>query len=194
MGTTLVLVGPHGAGKSTLGRALAARLGVEFEGEIGARLREEHLARDPSQHAMRVQPDFDEQVFREEIARDASRRPGDCRVVETWHPGNLAYAAERSHEVVRTWRPTIASAVAPWRDRVLVQPLAISRGTALQRLREPGPGDDALVAFFARVAHRAAESAWSLGLRVLPVLSTDDTPVEALIEGLLTVMGGRVPP
>ncbi len=185
MGATVVLVGPHGAGKSTLGRALAARLGVAFEGEIGARLREEALARDPAQHAMCAQPDFDARVFREELARDAAGRPGDWRVVETWHPGNLAYATERSREMVATWRPLIEDTVAPWRTHVVVQPLAITRETALRRLREPGPDDEALVSFFARVGRQAVESARTLGLRVLPTRYTDDVSVEALVETVL---------
>lgn len=185
MGTTVVLVGPHGAGKSTLGRALAVRLGVAFEGEIGARLREEALARDPAQHAMCAQPDFDARVFREELARDAAGKPGDWRVVETWHPGNLAYATERSRETVAAWRPLIEDAVARWRTHVVVQPLAITRETALRRLREPGPDDDALVAFFARVGSEAEASARALGLRVLPTRYTDDVSVEALAEAVL---------
>ena len=185
MGQTIVLVGPHGAGKSTLGRALAARRGVAFEDEIGARLRAESLARDPSLHAMRAQPEFDARVFREEIARDARHLPGACRVVETWHPGNLAYAAARSRETVTAWRSTLESWVTPWRPHVVVQPLTLTRETARRRLREPGPGDEALIDFFAQVGRAAIERAQTLGLRVLPTLATDDVGVDALVELVL---------
>ncbi len=191
MGTTLVLVGPHGAGKTTLGRVLAARLGVPFEEEIGKRLRNEALARDPLQHAMLAQPDFDAAVFREELDRDAAHRPGVVRVVETWHPGNLAYAAARSAGEAARWRSVVDAHVAPWRGVVRVQPLALGRATARARLTEPGPDAEALLDFFADVGAAMVANARALGLEVLPALDTDDAPVEGLAEVVLRRIGGR---
>jgi len=185
MGATLVLVGPHGAGKSTLGRAIAARLGVSFEGEIGKRLRDEALARDPLQHAMLSQPDFDAAVFTEELARDAQRLPGVTRVVETWHPGNLAYASSRSAGEAARWRPVVESSIMSWRGVVRVQPLAITRATALRRLSEPGPDPRSLIEFFQGVAVAMVANARSLGLVVLPVRHTDEVEVDALAEAVL---------
>ena len=51
-GLTLALVGPHGAGKTTVGRRVASMLGVPFDDEIGRRMRDEALERDPEAHAI----------------------------------------------------------------------------------------------------------------------------------------------
>ena len=189
----MVLVGPHGAGKSTLGRAIAARLGVPFEGEIGKRLRNEALARDPSRHAMLPQPDFDAAVFTDELARDAEHLPGATRVVETWHPGNLAYADSRSAGEAARWRPVVEARIAAWRGVVRVQPLAITRATARRRLSEPGPAPDALLDFFAEVSVAMVANARSLGLTVLPVRHTDDVDVDALAEAVLRDLPATTP-
>ena len=56
---TLVLLGPHGSGKTTLGLELSRVLGWPFDEEIGKGLRAEALARNPSAHAAMSQPEFD---------------------------------------------------------------------------------------------------------------------------------------
>ena len=171
---TLVLIGPHGAGKTTVGRLVAARLGVRFDVEIGASLRRRELERDPTMHAMASQEAFDDEVMALELAR-ADARDGDdpLRVVETWHPGNIAYASSRSPAVARRYRAALSARRSSWREAVVVQPLTVSRATALSRLSEPGPDPETLVAYFREVAARAEREARALGLRVLPPLATD---------------------
>ena len=96
---TIAIVGAHGSGKSTIGRMLAAQLGWSFDLEIGEILRRECLAKDPTAHAGKPQPGFDREVTSREMCRDLlSTVP---RVVETWHPGNLAYAQMRSIAAAR---------------------------------------------------------------------------------------------
>ena len=97
---TLVLIGPHGAGKTTLGRRLSAELCIPFHEEIGKQMRFEALAQDPEEHAMVSQDLFDEMVTLREIERDLSW-VSVPRIVETWHPRNLAYASLRSPTSIR---------------------------------------------------------------------------------------------
>jgi hypothetical protein len=167
----IVFVGPHGAGKTTLGCRVATTLGWPFLHEIGAQLRLEALRADPNAHALCPQPGFDAQVMRLELARD--REVQGHRVIETWHPGNLAYAESRSPREFKRYR-TLARTANGF--RVLVQPLRMERATALARLCEPGPSPEELVRFFAGVGRRAEELARECGWLVLPALETDERP------------------
>jgi len=171
----LVFVGPHGAGKTTIGRRVAALLGWPFDEEIGRRLRDEALAANPGAHALRAQGSFDERVILAELARD--RTAASPRVVETWHPGNLSCAVARGSAAAARLRAAVAAAVAE-APPTLVQPLAISARTALRRLSEPGPDPRQTVRFFLRVGHDAALTARALGLPVLPPLWTDGTDAD----------------
>jgi nicotinamide riboside kinase len=176
----LVFIGPHGAGKTTLAQLVAKKLGWRFDHEIGRMLREKALEKDSNDHALASQEEFDKKVIRSEILRD--RKNVFPRIVETWHPGNFAYAKLRSPDVVKNFERTIKKHIYNLRSQVLMQPLRIFKSTALRRLSEPGPDPVQLVDFFHRVAKEAEELSECWGLRKLPVLYTDEASTKALSE------------
>lgn len=182
----LVLLGPHGAGKSTLGQALSQRTGWPFHDEIGKR-----LGRDPAFRGSRVrtsdgQPRFDREVFAREVARDRLfelESPGRPRIVETWHPGNLAYAAMRSPEVALATLPHVRTAI-DW-ARVVVLPVSAS-SSALEARRQY-PED---VSYFIGVAAVSLAIARGLGATLLsPVMTHDRSPGELVVRVLPRLEG-----
>jgi predicted ATPase len=183
--TTLVLIGPHGAGKTTVARRVAEALGWRFDDEIGERLRRAALKRDPDAHALRPQAMFDEAVLASELARDMEIASGPgtvCRVIETWHPGNMAYASLRSPAVAEHWVPMVRAA-ARQTPGLLVQPLCISEETLRRRQSEPGPPDCAR--FFLTVGQKAEILAEEWGLLVAQPLATDRCAVEDVVSEVL---------
>lgn len=191
--TTLVLVGRHGAGKTTIGRRLEAMLGWPFHEEIGKLLRREAILRDPGAHAFVPQPDCDERVFRMELERDR-RHAGTSRIVETWHPGNLAYAEARSPAVVARWLDALRTAAGA--HGVVVQPLWIDDRTAARRLDEPGPAG--ISAALGAVADRTLDIVRDWGLPILPDVHNDrctpDEAARAIIAGWRQWTGARANP
>lgn len=120
---TLALTGAHCSGKRTIGRRLARCLGFRFDPELGDVLRDRdrlvpdgHRVGDGSSGGSgggddgdrsggrgtaalftAAKRDWDDYLHTEERRRDScsNGKNGRCRVVETWHPGNLAWALQR---------------------------------------------------------------------------------------------------
>lgn len=173
----IVLIGMHGAGKTTIGRLLAADLGISFDCEIGKSLRRQVQRNDSGSHALCCDDRFDERVMLYELVRDfSSTRP---RVIETWHPGNLAFAMERSPNVCNRYFSLLSDRLHDLRETTIVQSLVINAETALQRQSEHGDDAARLCEFFARVAQRTVSLVETFSLPMLPSLSTDDFPPEA---------------
>jgi nicotinamide riboside kinase len=93
--------GPHSAGKTTIISRLKANGVVSISGdEIGKRLFYERRLQPETQG-----PEFEHEVINQELARDAALENIDgIKIVETWHPGNLAYAAIRNPSLVPSLR------------------------------------------------------------------------------------------
>jgi len=192
----LVLVGVHGSGKTTLGKILAGRLGWVFDREVGEVLRRRTMTSDAEAHAMKPQPAFDQQVLWWELTRDRIRTE-TARVVETWHPGNLAYAWHRSREVFPALKARVVESLPACRSRVLVQPLVLGPEVAVARCREPGPDRERFAPWLQSVGNRAIELAEELGLSVLPPVDTGEHSLEQavrlILERLIRFWGGRIP-
>lgn len=187
MSRTIVLVGPHAAGKTTLGRRLARHLGCPFHEELGRQLREQALRQDPDAHAACTQEDFDRRVFQAEFDRDLAWDDQGDRVVETWHPGNMAYAHTRSPEVAKDMAAVVVQAVHR-HEHILVQPVLAMPATIRKRLSEPGPVDD-LVAFFHAVAKQAMTLSRRWGLMLLEPVWTDHLSQEEALRVLVRNLG-----
>ncbi len=160
----LALVGPHGAGKTTLGRALAEALGWDFDAELGERIARQWAPESGTWAGARG-PSFDRVVFAAELWRDALRGKTP-RIVESWHPGNLAYAEARSPELLSKWLAALrrsAHAAPAW-----VLPVTACENVLRGRQHEPGE-----LGFFLRVGCRAVEWARALDLPMLPAVRTD---------------------
>jgi hypothetical protein len=181
----IVLIGAHGAGKTTLGHALSRRMGIPFHDEIGRRLAADPAWRPEGTTAQDPQQTFDERVFGAELERDDTWPSDTARIVETWHPGNLAYAERRSPAVPARFLDQVrrcCRAAAP-----IVVPLLASRAALARRQSEAGD-----LGFFVQVAESAAAWAERLGLTMLQPLRTDLATPEDLarcVEQAIRAMG-----
>lgn len=97
------------AGKKTIGQQIATALGLPFEGELGELLRanKHEIGACMSGHSV-VRTDgtleeeaksWDDTIFCAEEHRDHADAHLCGRVVETWHVGNLAWAALRESKL-----------------------------------------------------------------------------------------------
>ncbi len=172
----IALIGPHGAGKTTIGQALAELLRLPYYPELGRELAEDPRWRSQAQTAADPARAFDRELFARELERDLALG-GTPRVVETWHPGNLAYAALRSPEEALAWLPSLTRAVRRW--PTVIVPLGASREVLARRQSEPGS-----LEFFEQVGQGALRWAEQLGLPCHPAIDTSTALPERLARGI----------
>lgn len=94
------ICGTHTCGKTSIIKKLHEEAVITFGGdEIGKRLYYQRKTRTEQFNA-----DFEAEVSQLELIRDrhvASSELGDVVALETWHPGNLAYAMSRNPDAMK---------------------------------------------------------------------------------------------
>ncbi len=126
--TPFFFCGPHCSGKTSLLQALEREgLFTQWGPEIGKQLFYQRRFAPEQQNA-----DFELEVTQRELERDLAYMAGSGLIgIETWHPGNLAYAAVRN--------PGAVAMLAEHMKRSPLLPYAhgirfsVSRDTILQR-------------------------------------------------------------
>lgn len=176
----IAITGCHGAGKTTVGALVAQALRLPFHDEIGRRLASDPLERPVGVTAATARDAFDEHVFRAEIERDIEWA-GRARVVESWHPGNLAYAMVRNREVAARWLPELRRRAS---TRAVVVQLCASDDVLRARQSEPGP-----IAFFLEVADEISSATRSLGMAEPIRVATDAESPLLVADRIVTELG-----
>lgn len=144
----VLLLGIHGSGKSTLGRALADR-GFTFHPEIGTEMRAVG-----DQAVSEAQEGFDRHVMALELSRDQKLfGDGGLPIIETWHLGNIAFAEARgSHDTAHQYRQFLAQRLHD--VDVAVVMLRLTDEEFLLRCTERGIQASAALSFYRDVERR----------------------------------------
>jgi hypothetical protein len=138
----IVLLGLPCSGKSSVGKALQTK-GFHYEGEMATSFMMNGLK--VGSDAPR---DFDRVLMKSEFERDANRS-SEFTVIETWHPGNLAYARVRSPEVANEYEGKIAECFRNYDVRAIYFDLSVEKSQDRAKVAHPALRYD--VAFFSKV-------------------------------------------
>lgn len=171
----VVTNGPHGAGKTTIGRMLSESMKVPHITEIGGQLRQE-----VTYNALESSSDFDREVMRRELLRDHELlRDTNSRsfILETWHTGNIAYALQRSPEIFKNYVSEFKKQLT--RFEVLHLLFAIDDQSFIQRVTEKiGEGEmGKLLDFYKGITRNTKELYDSLGLKFEEIDNNGDTNI-----------------
>jgi len=145
---TIVVVGTHASGKSTIGTELAKRLGCQFDRELGEIERDANsLVAGGHLHGNGSSTGFDETnggrdwddfLHKKECQRDS--KCNATRVVETWHIGNAAWYQFRQQQssMENIDLDRYENSISKHLDssRVIVVQLALSSHSVMVRRRE----------------------------------------------------------
>jgi adenylate kinase family enzyme len=96
----IALVGLPGSGKTEVGGALA-KSGYHYEPEIAEKVISQGFVAGENADSR-----FDSEIMEKEFARDHEllESPHTTFVIETWHPGNLAYALARGAPIFQGYK------------------------------------------------------------------------------------------
>lgn len=180
----LILIGVHGAGKTTLGKMVAERLSIPFDDELGKRLRARELKKNPHNHAFTLLPLFDEEIMHLEMLRDI--RAKGPRVVETWHPGNLAFCRERNPIIFERYLSLVSSHLTSLPGLTFIQPLRINREILRKRQSEFSGNSVDIYDTFWRVSEATESFAHEFGLQFLPPVQTDQADSAVCCETIIS--------
>ncbi|CAE7242904.1 unnamed protein product [Symbiodinium pilosum] len=127
---TVVIMGAHTAGKSTVRKMVAQRLQWESDEELGTSLRGEQ------EEKGKYQETWDDMIHQAEVARDQERMQAmTSRVVETWHLGNFTWALTRHPEQQEDFLQRTLDAIRKEQEAgtVLLVLLKINAATMVRR-------------------------------------------------------------
>ena len=174
----IVVIGPHGAGKSSLCHALSKRLGIPYHVEIG-----EVLANSRQETAETALGQFDLDVLAEERRRDnawakSTKETKRSRIVESWHPGNMAYLSARNPDMVSSLSQLTLKFVDEASNlagqHVLAIHISASEATLRARQHEEGS-----LGFFMTVGKLSEHWCTNLNIPVIArVCSDNQSPME----------------
>lgn len=173
----IVLIGPHAAGKSTLGRELADRTGWPFDERM-----EDHLRAARTLGPADPWPTLDRDVFAAECARDARHAeacgPHAPRIVESWHLGHYVDASLRDPRVALSVHAHLRTRV-DW-SHTLVVPLVAGPQAFARRRGHPEPW-----AHHRHQAQRTVDVAALAGANLSSFFSSDDASPDELADAVL---------
>jgi len=158
--TPFFICGPHCSGKTSLLQTLK-REGVltQWGAEIGKELFYQRKFATEQQDAA-----FELEVTELELARDATYMAGDGLVgIETWHPGNLAYAAVRNPDALKMLVQRMKT--SPLLPDIRGIRLSVSRDTILQRTHTFQGDREWAADFYSRIEGKLDECIQQLGLQ-----------------------------
>jgi dephospho-CoA kinase/adenylate kinase family enzyme len=149
--TIIIANGPHGAGKTLIGKNLSKKLSIDYIHEIGGQLRQE-----VEYNALESNINFDREVMRRELLRDHQLlrdKNSETYIIETWHTGNIAYATERSPNLTPIYLEELKKQLQKF--SILHLLFTINDSTFLKRATEKVPEDQKgdLLEFYKKITN-----------------------------------------